>query len=273
MTDLLALLGGWGASDPTPIAVTPTSRVYRVQLDAGGTAIVKDLTPIGAEEELRGAAFLEWRAGRGSVRLLARHDTALLLEDAGDHSLLDHLNQHGDDSATAIAARAVAALHAQSAEPMPHGLEPLEERFAALFSMAPSITGGLIAEAAEMAVELLRAQRDVRPLHGDVHHENLWLGERGWLAIDPKGLIGDPAYDVANLFYNPLERDDLRTDPARIGSMAGVFAGTLDRDVSTVLRWAFVHACLSASWHLEDGNAAKAERSLGVAAALRSLIG
>jgi streptomycin 6-kinase len=272
LTDVPALLDRWGASDPSPIAVTPTSRVYRVRLDGGGTAVVKDLTPIGVQDELRSAAFLEWRAGHGSVRLLARHDTTLLLEDAGAYSLLDHLNEHGDDSATAIAAQAVAALQTPSAEPIPNELEPLEKRFAALFSVTPSVTDGLVAEAAEMAGALLLDQRDVRPLHGDFHHENLWLGERGWLAIDPKGLIGDPAYDVANMFYNPLARDDLRTDPARIGSMARVFATTLDRDVATVLQWAFVHVCLSASWHLEDGNAAEAMRSLGVASAVRTAL-
>ena len=255
------------------MAETPTSRVYRVRLEAGGSAIVKDLTPIGVKDELGGAQFLRWRNGHGSVRLLDSHGTALLLEDAGEHSLLDHLNEHGDDAATEIAAAAIAALHAPSAEPAPAALEPLEERFAALLALASAVPNPFVAEAAELAGALLRDQRDVRPLHGDFHHENLWLGPRGWLAIDPKGLIGDPAYDVANMFYNPLDRDDLRTDPARIGSMAAVFATTLDRDVPTVLRWAFVHACLSASWHLQDGNPAMAARSLGVAAAVRELFG
>ncbi len=273
MTDLVALLDRWGASDPSPIAVTPTSRVYRVRLENGGTAIAKDLTLAGVDDELRGAEFLAWRDGHGSVRLLARNGTALLLEDAGEYSLLDHLNEHGDDSATAIAGRAIAALHAPSTQPAPHALEPLQERFASLLALGPSVADPLVLEAAAMAGALLGDQHDVRPLHGDFHHENLWSGERGWLAIDPKGLIGDPAYDVANMFYNPLDRDDLRTDPVRIASMAGVFARILERDVTTVLRWAFVHACLSASWHVEDGSAAKAAGSLGVAAAVRAVIG
>jgi streptomycin 6-kinase len=253
--------------------VTPTSRVYRVRLDDGGTAIVKDLTPAGVEDELRGADFLAWRDGHGSVRLLARHGTALLLEDGGEYSLLDHLNEHGDASATAIAAEALTTMHSASDRPPPDALQPLREWFGSLFALASHDPDPLIREAAEMAATLLSDQRDVHPLHGDLHHENLLLGERGWLAIDPKGLIGDPAYDVGNMFYNPLARDDLRTDPARIGSMARIFARTLDREVRTVLRWAFVHACLSASWHLEDGNPAKAAGSLGVAAAVRAVIG
>jgi len=273
LTDLAGLLERWGASDPVPVAATPTSRVYRVRLGAGRAAIVKDLTPAGVEDELRGADLLEWWGGAGSVRLLAREGTTLLLEDAGDTSLLDHLNVHGDASATAIAAQVLAVMHAGSDRPLPDTLQPLSSRFASLFAVAPTGADPLVGEAAEMADALLREQRDVRPLHGDLHHQNLLCGARGWLAIDPKGLVGDPAYDVANMFYNPLDRDDLRTDPARIRSMASVFARALGRDVDTVVRWAFVHACLSASWHLEDGNAARAEKSLGVAAAVRAVIG
>ena len=255
------------------MAETPTSRVYRVRLDDGRSAIIKDLTPIGVEDERRGPEFLAWRDGHGSVRVLDSHGTVLLLEDAGRYSLLDHLNEHGDDSATAIAVQVLAALHAPSAEPAPGSLQALEKRFAALFAMATSISDPLVAEAAELAGALLRGQRGVRPLHGDFHHQNLWLSPRGWLAIDPKGLVGDPAYDVANMFCNPLDRDDLRTEPARIGSMASAFAVMLDRDAPTVLRWAFVHACLSASWHFEDGEPAMAAASLRVAAAVRRVIG
>ena len=235
--------------------------------------MVKDLWPIGVEDELRGADLLDWRDGAGYVKLLARDGTTLLLEDAGEYSLLQHLDEHGDASATSVAAETLTAMHAAPAQPPPATLQPLRSWFASLFAMASTGTNAMVAEAAAVADALLDDQRDVRPLHGDLHHENLWLAERGWLAIDPKGLVGDPAYDVANMFYNPLDRDDLRTNPARIGSMARVFARTLDRDTATVLRWAFVHACLSASWHLEDGNAAKADGSLGVAAAVRAVIG
>jgi streptomycin 6-kinase len=39
---------------------------------------------------------------------------------------------------------------------------------------------------------LLTTQREKVVLHGDMHHGNvLNFGSRGWLAIDPKGLIGE----------------------------------------------------------------------------------
>lgn len=56
--------------------------------------------------------------------------------------------------------------------------------------------------------------------HGDLHHDNIMHGSRGSLAIDPKGVYGDPAFDAANVFYNPLDRDDLCLDAARIAAIA-----------------------------------------------------
>lgn len=266
------LLRRWGASDPVLLAVTPTSRVHRVRLAAGGTGVVKDLTPLGAQEEWRGADLLEWRQGAGYVRLIERHDTTLLLEDAGTYSLLDHLNEHGDASATAIATDAIAAMHTDLDHAPPTTLLPLGQSFESLFSLAATRVDPLIGEAASVARDLLAEQRDVRPIHGDLHHENLLRGSLGWLAIDPKGLLGDPAYDTANMFYNPLSRDDLRLDPLRIRAMAARLGLAVNRDPRAILQWAFAHACLSSSWHLEDGQPAMAASSLRVAAAVRSVL-
>jgi streptomycin 6-kinase len=41
-------------------------------------------------------------------------------------------------------------------------------------------------------------------LHGDLHHENILLGQRGWIPIDPKGLIGDPSFEASAWLRNPL---------------------------------------------------------------------
>ena len=94
----------------------------------------------------------------------------------------------------------------------------------------------------------------------------------GW-CIDPKGLIGDPMYDAANMFYNPLDRDDLRASESRIASMAQTFSQAFNRDIRTILGFGMAHACLSASWHDEDGNCDESARSLGVAEAIRDVLG
>jgi streptomycin 6-kinase len=240
-------------------------------------AIVKQLKPVGVTDELRGADYLAWLDGRGAVRLLDRFGRVLLLEDAGSESLLAILEREGDEAATAVLIDVIAELHAPGRATPPSTLEPLESWFASLFARADresrQVTAyhALVVEAAAIARELLADQRDVGPLHGDIHHENVHRAARGWLAIDPKGLIGDAAYDVANVFCNPLRpRADVRTDPTRIRHIAHAFAGRFDRNPGDVLHWAFAYACLSASWHLEDGDADDAKRTFGVAAAIRA---
>jgi streptomycin 6-kinase len=264
---------GWSVQGAELIAETFSSRIFKVRLPDGAPAVIKDLKPIDdVEDELRGAHLLAWRDGEGLVRLIAMHGQSMLLEYAGDTMLTDVLDEDGDAAATEIAAMVMAKLHSPSSRPAPADLQPLRERFRDLFAKArtDSDTGcdNLYVEAAAIAERLLSSQRDVRPLHGDLHHENIMHGPRGWLAIDPKGVIGDPAFDAANMFYNPLERDDLCLDPARVAGMAEILSRRLGLDPRRLLDFAFAYGCLSAAWHAGDANDKDEQRELAVAAAV-----
>jgi streptomycin 6-kinase len=266
----------WAVSDPVLIAETFSSRIWKVRLGDGGPAIVKDLKSFGDEEdELRGAHFLEWRRGKGAVRLYETDGNRMLLEYAGERLLIDDLKQLGDAAATEVAAEVTAELLSPSDLPAPPDLQPLAERFASLFKKAKADrtagSAGLYVEAAELAGRLLGDQRDVRPLHGDLHHENIMHGARGWLAFDPKGLIGDPCFDVANYFYNPLGHETLCRDPERIDRLAEAFAKALGRDPRTVLDYAVAWGCLSCSWHHHDGNEKDEMSGLSMVEAIRAV--
>lgn len=247
-----------------------------MHLDGGSLAVIKDLKPIkDIEDELRGAHLLEWRRGHGAVRLLDRDGNRMLLEYAGERHLSDDLAAAGDRAATEIVAEVMAWLHAPSSHPVPGDLQPLRLRFDSLFAKAAANReagrDSPYVEAAAIAERLLANQRDVRPLHGDLHHENIMHGPRGWLAIDPKGVLGDTCFDAANLFYNPLDRTDLCLDPERIACMADTFAHTLGQDVPAILDHAIAYGCLSAAWHADDGNSVDEERELSVARAISSV--
>ncbi len=41
-------------------------------------------------------------------------------------------------------------------------------------------------------------------LHGDLHHANVLLDGDEWIPIDPKGLVGDPAFECAAYLANPI---------------------------------------------------------------------
>jgi streptomycin 6-kinase len=265
----------WNIGGAELIAETFSSRIWKVSRADGSIAVVKAPKPFDdVEDELRGAHFLAWRQGDGAVRLLARDGRKMLIEYAGERHLTDVLEQQGDQAATEIAAEVMARLHSPG-RPAPAGLQPLRERFAALFAKAAEDRKGerpsLYVEAAALADRLLGDQRGIRPLHADLHHDNMLLSPRGWLAIDPKGVLGDPAFDAANMFYNPLERDDLCLDPERIAGMAAIFSTSMAVDPRRLLDFAIAYGCLSAAWHSGDGNEKDEARELAVAAAIRQV--
>jgi streptomycin 6-kinase len=266
----------WKINSAVLIAETFSSRIWKVFRIDGSIAVVKALKPFDdVEDELRGAHFLAWRNGEGAVRLLGRDRRKMLLEYGGDRLLTAMLDAEGDDAATEIAADVLARLHHPSDRPAPPQLQPLRERFAALFSRAKTVVDteqkSLYGQAATVTGELLDNARTIRPLHGDFHHDNIVFGQRGWLAIDPKGVLGDPGFDAANLFYNPLDRDALCGDPERIARMAQTLSRTLKQDPRRLLDHAFAYGCLSAAWHGEDGNAKDENRELSVARSIRAV--
>lgn len=52
--------------------------------------------------------------------------------------------------------------------------------------------------------DLLKTSSTSVFLHGDLHHFNILRHGDRWLAIDPKGLCGDPAFEAAAYVRNPI---------------------------------------------------------------------
>jgi streptomycin 6-kinase len=68
------------------------------------------------------------------------------------------------------------------------------------------IDPALVTQAQELAASLLKDSSSLRLLHGDLHHWNvLQRGSAEWVMIDPVGVVGDPALDVARWMHNPPE--------------------------------------------------------------------
>ncbi|KIF00625.1 kinase, partial [Streptomyces sp. RSD-27] len=116
---------------------------------------------------------------------------------------------------------------------------------------AAELPHGLPRRAVDAAVatvrELGRSQPDTL-VHGDLHARNiLRAGREPWLAVDPKGYAGDPAYDGGTLLKSRgltlIEEDD----PSRaVHRILDVFAETAELDRERVRRWAQFHAVQSA---------------------------
>lgn len=74
----------------------------------------------------------------------------------------------------------------------------------------------LIAEANQISDELEDSKPSETLLHGDLHHGNILRGESGWVAIDPKGLLGDPSFEITGYIRNPIEPIDVATCRRRL---------------------------------------------------------
>jgi streptomycin 6-kinase len=250
-------LARWGLTpDGEPIA-TRNSDLLPVRR-AGLAAMLKIARE---EEERRGGRLVSWWGGDGAARVLAQDGAALLLERAtGKGSLVEMARGGRDDEASRILCAVAARLHAPRGCPLPE-LIPLPRWFEAL-EPAAARHRRIFGPAAATARELLATPSEVVVLHGDIHHGNvLDFGPRGWLAIDPKGLVGERYFDFANLFCTP----DLAiaTAPGRLARQATVVAEAAGLDRRRLLRWILAWAGLSAAWHLEDGE--PAETALTVA--------
>jgi streptomycin 6-kinase len=64
-------------------------------------------------------------------------------------------------------------------------------------------------------------------------------------AIDPKGVVGELAYETGAALRNPCDRPELFAAPATIPRQVDCFACVLRLDGRRILAWAFAQAILA----------------------------
>lgn len=116
-------------------------------------------------------------------------------------------------------------------------------------------TGPLPADLVDLAEglfrDLLSSAEPPVLLHGDLHHFNILAARRKpWLAIDPKGLAGEPAYEVGSLLRNPHPL--LFADPNVQRRRVEVLHEELGFPKDRMLGWGVAQAVLSAWWSFEE---------------------
>src|SRR5262249_20749056 len=187
--ELAAALRRWDLVADGPVIDTPSGCVAFVMRGAE-RCVVKVIGP--ASDELEGIGAYAHYAGRGAVRRLARGGSALRLERiAPGSALTERVTAGDDDGATVVLCGVMERLHA-AGPPMKSfaTVEQWGESFARLPRDTGALPADLLDRAASLYGELWRSQGPRVLLHGDLHHDNVLDGGlRGWLAIDPKGII------------------------------------------------------------------------------------
>jgi streptomycin 6-kinase len=216
------------------------------------------------------AAGDEWRSGeiaaafggRGVVQVHEHAAGAALLERLVPGTPLVTLVLEGrDDEATEILA---ALLRRMSPGDPPAGCATVEawalgfERY--LATNDARIPRELVLHAQRVYLELAAAQREPALLHGDLQHYNVLHDERrGWIAIDPKGVVGELEYEIGAALRNPYERPDVLASPEVIERRLAIFQAALGMDVDRARAWGFAQGVLSAIWSVEDRRAVDAD--------------
>ena len=263
----------WDLTLGATFAYVGYAYVVRAELP-GGTPVVLKLAPPD-KEFVSEAAALRHYDGRGVCRLLDADDTivALLLERLEPGETLATLED--DAVATGIAANVMKRLF----RPLPpdHSF-PTIERWGRAFERVRERYGDgggafpaeLFAPASRLYFDLCASQSEPVLLHGDLHHYNILSATREpWLAIDPKGLAGEPAYEIGPYLYNRLDAGpDIRALTLR---RIDQFAGILGLDRQRLIAWGFCQSVLSALWTFED-HGSIGEPQLALPRALAGLI-
>ena len=144
----------------------------------------------------------------------------------------------GEEEAVPIAATLIQRL--RRADPVQ--TVDLKTWYRALFANSD---GCIFAEAREVASSLLDSIPNRILLHGDLHHFNILRHGDDWIAIDPKGILGDPSFEIASFMINPMPNPvDSETMRFRLTRFAELLGDPVDR----LWGWAFSFAVLSHLW-------------------------
>lgn len=230
-----------------------TEYVASATTEAGDEVVVKLAVP-GPEFSSEIKALQSY-GGEAAVQLLEFDEDRgfLLLERVRPGATLYSFSR--DDKATRIAAGIMRELwrplpsdrRFPTVEDWAKELDRLRARFGGGTGLFPA---RLVQLAESLFAELIASSDSAVLLHGDLHHFNILSAERRpWIAIDPKGLAGEPAYDVGALLRNPTPRlcTNVKIQRRRID----VLKEELGLDDQRMIGWGVAQAVLSGWWSYE----------------------
>jgi streptomycin 6-kinase len=223
-----------------------------------GTSLVVKVCVPDREFETEAEA-LRLYAGRGAVELLDLDMSmgVMLLEQIKPGTMLKSVAD--DAEATSIAASVMKQIwrNVPEAHPFPtvgdwaRGLERLRATFDG--GTGPFRTG-LVEEAESLFRDLLTSMGEQVVLHGDLHHYNILAATRQpWLAIDPKGVVGEPEYETGALLRNPVpDIYGWSYLEQLLAKRIDQLADELGFDRKRIRDWSVAQAVLSSWWTFED---------------------
>lgn len=192
---------------------------------------------------------------QGSIKLIdySNKYNALLLQQAIPGITLKSLYQEQQDYVIDCYVETMQRLHHQHLPKKlnhPHITDWLKALNQPTLEQIPV---ALLNKAIELRNKLLSSTKQLIFLHGDLHHDNILKHGNEWLAIDPKGVIGEVEFEIAAfdfMYVNELAATiDVKNLLAKRVELLAQKSGL---DAQRIKYWVFVRLILMAAWCIED---------------------
>ena len=119
---------------------------------------------------------------------------------------------------------------------------------------------GKMARAEEICRDLWEKYPEKMLLHGDLHQDNILLGENDrYRIIDPKGVVGNRVFDIPrfilNEFYGDIEINDSSYE--NFAYIAKILSGKFRIPEQDIRRLFYVEVCMAYCWTVSSGGEPK----------------
>ena len=197
-----------------------------------------------------------------AAEVIAHDNNMIIMQRAVPGFTLKNHFPDNDMDATKILCEKLKELYKASI-PESHNLYHLSELFKTL-DQKLDIPDEILSKAKHLRDKLLSTTTEEVLLHGDLHFDNILKNgdsesrrssksEDGWLVIDPKGFIGDPAFEPAAFLCNPIPAVLQENKPRElIENRINICSAELGIDAQRITDWLYAKSVLCWAWSLED---------------------
>lgn len=188
-------------------------------------------------------------ASHVAAEVIAYDDTMIIIQRAVPGTTLKDYFPANDDEATRVVCSVIKELHSADISKS-HDIYNIRDL---LKTLDQDIPGEILSKARILRDELLSSNKKEVLLHGDLHHDNILRNGDDWLVIDPKGFIGDPAFEPAAYLCNPipglLQEDNVSN---LITNRIKLCSDQLNISKQRISDWLYVKTVLCWAWSLDD---------------------
>ncbi|MBX3709646.1 MAG: aminoglycoside phosphotransferase [Gammaproteobacteria bacterium] len=243
----------WNLSHVIPVSNMTFNYVAKTILSNNHPAILKiscDVQTILDEKR----ALMQFD-GNGSIELIDFNDkyNALLLQQAVPGISLKKLYLDQVEYVMDCYVDTMKKLH-NKCLPNKHEYRHIADWLIVLDHLTPDqMPAYILKRAMDLRDTLLSSMGQLVFLHGDLHHDNILKHNDSWLAIDPKGIVGEPEFEIAAFDFMYITELANTIEVKKIfESRVAMLAQKSNLDAQRIKDWVFVRLILMAAWLIED---------------------